>query len=132
MNILKRKYWYVCLILSISTLGLYTFYVGKKLHVYDKEAWYSNKYFWILSFICGIVPGLIMFFIFYIEIGCMVCKKLSVPFDNYYIYPYIWVISLIIPIIGWTLFIILVIYVHFWYIFYLKRGYGEAYLKKVY
>ena len=73
-----------------------------------------------------------MFFIYYIEIGCGVCKKLGVPFDNYYMYPYIWIVSLIIPIIGWTLFIILVIYVHFWYIFYLKRGYGEKYLKKGY
>ena len=129
MNILKKKYWSICLILNIITLGLFTFYVGKKLHVYDKKSWYYNKLFWMLGFVCGIIPGIVMFIIFYIEVGCKVCIKLNVPFENYYSYPYIWIVTLIIPIIGWTLFIIMMIYVHFWYIFYLKRGYGEFYLK---
>ena len=129
MNILKKKYWPLCLLLNILTLGLFTFYVGKKLHIYNKNEWYSSKLFWVLGFVCGIIPGIIMFIIFYIQIGCKVCAKLSVPFEKYYSYPYIWIVTLIIPIIGWTLFIIMTIYVHFWYIFYLKRGYGESYLR---
>lgn len=129
MKILKRKYFLLCLILDILSLGLFTFYLAKKMKVYEEDAWYFNKYYWILGFICGIIPGLIMFIVFYIEIGCKVCEGLLVPFENIYAYPYIWVISLIIPIIGWTVFVIMLIYVHFWYIFYLKRGNGEIYLR---
>ena len=128
MYILKRNNWFIVLIINILTLGLFSFYVAKKMNIYDKQAWYLNKYYWILGFLCGIFPGIIMFIIFYIEIGCEVCKKLSVPFDIIYGYPYFWIVSLIIPIIGWTLFIIMLIYVHSFYVIYLKRGNGELYL----
>lgn len=125
MNILKKKYWFLCLTLNIITLGLFTFYVAKKMKVYEKNAWYYNKYYWILGFICGIIPGIIMFVIFYIEIASLVSFNLSVPLEKYYIYPYTWIVNLIIPIFGWTIFIIMIIYVHVWYTIYLKRGYGE-------
>ena len=125
MNIYKKENWLIILFLNILTFGLFTFYVAKKLNVYEKEAWYSNKDFWILGFLCGIIPGIVMFFIFYIKVGCLVSKKLLVPFDTLYSYPYFWIVSLIIPVIGWTLFIIMFIYVHFWYIFYLKKGNRE-------
>ncbi len=128
MKILKRKNYLLCLFLNLITLGLFTFYVAKKLKVYSKDAWYSNKYYWLLSTLCGIAPGIILFMIFYIQSGCLVCKKLKVPFDKYYAYPYFWIIAIIIPIIGWTLFIIMTIYVHTWYAIYLKRGYGEKYI----
>ena len=128
MKILKKKYWLFCLILDIITLGLFTFYVARKMEIYDRNAWYSNGYYWMLGFLCGIIPGIVMFIVFYIEIGCKVCEGLLVPFENIYVYPYFWIVSLIIPIFGWTIFIIMVIYVHFWYIFYLKRGNGEVYL----
>ena len=131
MKILKRENYLLCLFLNIITLGLFTFYVAKKLKIYDENAWYYNKYYWILCFFCGVIPGILLFVIFYIQIGCEVCKKLKVPFDNYYGYPYFWIVSIIVPILGWTLFIVMMIYVHTWYTVYLKRGYGEKYLKKV-
>ena len=129
MKMLKRKNYLLCLFLNIITLGLFTFYIAKKLKIYEKDSWYSNKYYWILSFICGIIPGILMFFIFYIEIGCKVCKKLSVPLDIFYNYPYFWIVSIIIPVVGWTLFVVMTIYVHTWYVVYIKRGYGEKYIK---
>ena len=130
MKYLHSKRWFICFLLNLISFGMFTFYIGKKLDVYEKDAWYCNISFWIISFLLGIVPSIFLFIIFSIEIGCKVCKKLSVPFGKYYSYPYIWILFLIIPIIGWSLFIVLYIYVHFWYIFYLKRGYGEVFIKR--
>ena len=125
---LDRKKWLLCLILNILTFGLFTFYIGKKLDVYEKGAWYSYSYVWLIGIIGGIIPALIMFLIFYIQIGIKVSKKLSVPLDEYYAYPYAWIFGLIIPFLGWSIFILMIIYVHVWYTIYLKRGYGEEYI----
>lgn len=124
---LRKEKWFLCLILNIITLGLFTFYIGKKLNVYDKNAWYSSPVVWIISFIGGIIPFIVLLFIFYNDIGTKVSIKLSVPLEKIYSYPYIWILSLIIPIFGWAIFILLVIYVHMWYTIYLKRGNGEIY-----
>ena len=129
MKYLYKKNYFICFLLNVITLGMFTFYIGKKLDVYQKDAWYCNFSFWVISFLLGIVPSILLFIIFNIEVSCNDCKKLNVPYENYYSYPYVWILFLIIPIIGWSLFIILYIYVHFWYIFYLKRGYGEEYIK---
>lgn len=127
--ILKRENWLWCLFLDVITLGLFTFYIAKVLDVYDENEWYSNISYWIIGFLFGIIPAIVMFILFFIQIGCKTSQKLSVPFDNYYTYPYIWLLLFIVPIVGWALFIVLFIYVHFWYIFYLKRGYGEEFIK---
>ena len=68
----------------------------------------------------GIIPGLVMFLVFSVKIGCLVCEKLNVPGKEIYDYPYSWLVCAIVPILGWTLFIILYIYVHFGYLFSLK------------
>lgn len=117
---LKKSF--IILILNILTLGLYTFYIGSKLKVYEKNAWYKKWYIWFLGFFLGIIPGMIMFLIFYIKVGCLVSGKLHVPLSHYYAYPYVWILCVIVPIIGWSLFIVLNIYVHTWYSAYLKRG----------
>lgn len=124
---LDRKKWFSCLILNIISLGLFTFYIGKKLKVYDKDEWYSSIVLWIVSFLGGIIPFIVLFIIFYIKIGIKVSQKLEVPLESIYMYPYIWIISLIIPVFGWAIFVLLVIYVHIWYVIYLKRGNGEMY-----
>ena len=47
-------------------------------------------------------------------------KRISVSGSEIYMYPYPWIICLIVPFLGWTLFILLYIYVHTWYIFKMK------------
>ena len=125
---LLRKNFLWVLILNVLTLGFFTFYIGKKLKVYDKNAWYMKWYYWVLSFVFGIIPGLIMFLIFYIEVGNLVSEKLFVPLSEVYALPYSWLLCVIIPVIGWALFFVMIFYTHFWYILYLKRGYGEKYI----
>jgi hypothetical protein len=120
MNLLKKQNWWICVLLNIVTLGLFTFFVAGKLDVYEDDAWYNHWYYWVLGFLCFIIPGLIMFVIFSIESACLVCAKLNVPGQEIYNLPYSWILCLIIPILGWTLFIIMFVYVHICYAFYLN------------
>lgn len=120
MNALKKENFVIYLILDVLTLGLFTFYIAYKLDLYEKEVWYSRWYYWVLGFMLGIIPGLVMFLVFSVKIGCLVCEKLNVSGKEIYDYPYSWLVCAIVPILGWTLFIILYIYVHFGYLFSLK------------
>ena len=117
---LKKRYFWIYLILNVITLGLFTFYIAYKLDLYDKDAWYHRWYYWVLGFLLGIFPALVMFLVFSVKMGCLVSAKLEVPGEEIYLPPYVWIVSLIIPILGWTVFIILYFYVHFWYFFSLK------------
>lgn len=114
------------LILNILTLGFFTFYVAYKLDLYDKKAWYFKWYYWFFAFLCGFLPGIIMLLIFNIKMACLVSLKFKTPGMEVYSYPYSWIVCLIVPILGWSLFIILYVYVHVWYIFLMDGGlYGR-------
>ena len=117
---LKEKNFWIYVVLNVVTFGLFTFYIAYKLDLYDKSAWYYRWYYWVLGFLLGIFPGLIMFLVFSVQIGSLVSARLDVPGKEMYLPPYVWIVSLIVPILGWTLFIILYFYVHFWYLFSLK------------
>lgn len=120
MKTVKKENAVIYLILNILTFGLYTFYIAYKLDLYDKDAWYSRWYYWVLGFMFGIIPGLVMLLVFSIKMGCLVSEKLNVPGKEIYSFPYPWIVCLIVPILGWTLFVILYVYVHIWYVFTLK------------
>lgn len=120
MTKLKQKNVGLYLILNILTLGFFTFYIAYKLNLYDKNAWYFRWYYWVLGFMLGIFPGLVMFLVFSIQTGILVSVRLKVPGWEVYSLPYVWIISLIIPIFGWTIFVFLYFYVHFWYLFKIK------------
>lgn len=122
---IKKDRWLLYLFLNIITCGLFTFYLAQKIKVYDKNAWYSNVLIWLFAFLFGIWPFIIMLFVFFIKTACLVSKAFNVPYSNYYSYPYIWLILFITPIIGWSLFVVLFLYVNNFYIIYIKRGYGE-------
>lgn len=121
METLKRKNFWIYVVLNVVTLGFFTFYIAHKLDLYEDDAWYCHWYYWVLGFLFGIFPGLIMLLVFSIKIGCLVSAKLKVPGDDIYLLPYPWIVSLVVPVLGWTLFIILYFYVHFWYLFSLKN-----------
>ena len=125
---LKKQNWWIGFVLNILTLGLIVFIFGKKLSVYQKNAWYTNIYYWILGIICGFFPALIMFFIFNVQISILVSEKLDVPLKKIYTLPYIWVLGIIIPIIGWITLILLFIYTHLWYFISIMQGKVEKYI----
>ena len=106
--------------------------VTKKPHalgVYEDNAWYNQWYVWVLSFLLGIVPALILFLIMLIETMVKVAKEFEIGGQNIYGYPYVWIGCLIVPVIGWTVFIIMILYLYIWYIVGLFQGKGEKYLK---
>ena len=119
---LKRKSGFLWLLLSLLTCNISVLFLGKKLKVYNKNAWYTNWYYWVLGALLGIVPALVMFFVFMIQINVKVCEKLEVSGSELYGLPYVWIGSIIIPIVGWTLFIILLLYIYVMYLVSLFQG----------
>ena len=128
MSLLKRQYWWVWLLLGLVTFNLSVFALGSLLKVYEKDAWYRKWYYWVLGIFCGIIPALVMFLIFSIQITIEVCRKLEVPGYEVYGLPYVWIVCVIIPVVGWVLFIVLFIYTHLWYLINLFQGKGEKYI----
>lgn len=76
----------------------------------------------ILSLLYMIIE--ITLLVFEIEIICEVNAKLKTPGSEIYLSPYIWILGLIIPIIGWIMIIVMLFYLHIWYLVMLSRGNG--------
>lgn len=129
MDLLKKQNWWAWLLFALATTNISVFFLGALLNVYDKNAWYAKWYFWVIGVFALVLPALIMFFIFYMQILTSVCRKLDVPGKEVYSYPYVFILCIIVPIIGWALFIIIFIYLNIWYLVKLYQGKGEKYVK---
>ena len=125
MKLLDRKYGLFWLILSILTLNISNIFLGKLLNVYENDAWYTKWYIWVLGILLGFLPGLVMFLVFNIQTNVKIACKLGVTGSDIYGYPYVWILCIIIPIIGWSIFIILYIYIYVWIMIKLFQGKGE-------
>lgn len=128
MELLKKENWWVNLLLTLFTDGFYSFILGIFLKVYNKDAWYTKWYYWGLGLVCLIFPAFIMLAVFSIQISIEVAKKLDVPGKEIYASPYVWIICVIVPIIGWVFLAVLSFYLTFWPIVMLAKGNGEKYL----
>lgn len=111
---LKKKYGILWFILSIISCNLSAFWLGSLLDVYDENSWYTKWYYWVLGILCGFIPALIMLFIFNLQITNKICVKLGVAGSEIYNYPYVWILSFVIPFVGWVVFITLIIYTRLW------------------
>ena len=65
---------------------------------------------------------------FNIEITIKTAAKLEVKGSEYYLSPYIWIILIIIPFIGWIAFIALMLYLEIAILIKLHTGNGEKYI----
>ena len=129
MKLLEQKNWWIWLLAFLFGNTVSTFMLGALLDVYDKNAWYANKRNWILGALFFIFPVFIMFAIFTIQITCEVANKLGVKGSEYYMSPFVWLLLMIIPIIGWTLLSVMALYLNIWTILALHSGAGEKYSK---
>ena len=127
MKILKQENWWVWLLLFIFSQGASTFVLGALLDVYDKNAWYTKWYYWLIGLVCFVFPITVMIFVLLIQILCLTAAKLNVPGKEIYLSPYTWIVCLIVPIIGWIIFIVMLLYLEIWTIVMLYRGAGEKY-----
>ncbi len=128
MKLLKKENWWAWLLFALGTSNVSVFFLGALLDVYDKDAWYTHWYYWVLGIVCLILPAVIMFIIFYLQILTKVCKHLEVPGEEIYVSAYTWILCFIIPIIGWVFLSVLIIYLHIWYLVKLYQGKGEQYI----
>ena len=60
--------------------------------------------------------------VFQIQILAQVNAKLNTPGSEIYLSPYIWILGLIIPVVGWILLLVMYLYLQIWYLVMLYRG----------
>jgi len=94
MKLLKKENWWIWLILFIFSDATSTIVLGALLDVFDKKAWYTKWYIWIIGLVL-IIPISVMIVVFNIEITSKTASKLGVKGSEYYLSPYIWIILLI-------------------------------------
>lgn len=128
--LLKRYFSIIWLVLAIITGGISNLFLGIALNVYEKDAWYTKWYYWVLGIIFAFMPALIMLLVLTIQITIKIAKKLNVKGEEFYSLPYPWILGIIIPFIGWIFFVILFTYITLWSIIKLFQGKGEKQEKK--
>jgi len=128
MDLLKKQNWWVWLLLALFSNGSSTIVLGAMLNLFDKNAWYTKWYVWVVGLIL-IFPFAIMVYVLMIDITTKTAAKLDVKGKEYYLSPYIWIILLIIPFIGWLGFVALYLYVNIAILVNLYKGKGEKYIK---
>lgn len=127
MNILKRENWWVWLLVMLFSGGAGVIVLAALLDCYDKDAWYAKPKNWIIAAVCFIFPAFIMLGVFMIQMLCQVSAKLEVPGSELYLSPYVWLVFLIVPILGWIFFYVILMYLNIWNIVMLYKGAGEKY-----
>lgn len=126
MKLLKKENWWVWLILFIFSDATSTIVLGALVDVFDKNAWYAKWKNWLIGLLL-IIPITIMITAFNIEITSKTAAKLEVKGSEYYLSPYIWLILIIIPFIGWIAFAILYLYLSIAILVNLSKGKAEKY-----
>lgn len=111
---LQSKNWWLYLIFSIVSGGLFSLYIAYQLDLYDEDAWYSNYKNWVIGVYLFIFPIFIMFVIFVIQMNCKVAATLHVPGSTIYNQPYSWILCIVVPVVGWALFLVMYIYIILW------------------
>ena len=127
MKILKKENWWVWLLLLLFSQGSSNFVLGALLDVYDKKAWYTRWYIWVIGLVL-IIPFGVMVTVFTLQILSKTAAKLDVKGSEYYLSPYIWIILIIIPFIGWIAFAALTLYLEIAILVKLHAGNGEKYI----
>ena len=127
MKILRKENWWIWLLLLLFSQGSSTFVLGALLDVYNKESWYTKWYIWVIGLVL-IIPFSVMVTTFSLEILCKTAAKLDVKGSEAYLSPYVWIMLIIIPFIGWLAFIALILYLEITILVKLHRGNGEKYI----
>ncbi len=126
--LLNRKNWWIYLLFNIITFGLINFIMADMMEIYDKNAWYTKKIYWISALICFIFPIIIMFIVFLIQISVKVAHSLNVDGDKIYNNVYVWILCLIIPVVGWIMLIVMYLYINVFSAVAIYNGESEKYL----
>lgn len=119
---LKKENWFIIFIMMILTFGGYIIIPAVQLNLLKKDKWYSNYKYWLYGTLALIVPVFIMLIVFIIQMTVEVAKKLKVDGSDIYGNPYVWIGLLIVPLLGWALFLVMYIYLQFYIVVNIKKG----------
>lgn len=119
---LKKENWFIYFIMMIFTFGGYIVIPASQLKLFQKDKWYSNYKYWLFGSLSLVFPVFIMLVILIIEMTVEVALKLKVDGSNIYGNPYVWIGLLIVPVVGWVLFLVMYIYLHFYIVINIKKG----------
>lgn len=125
MSLLRKENWFVYLFVTFISQGIFTFVLAHDLGLYEKDAWYHKWYYWVLGTVLFLYPALIMLIVFQISMQIKICKALKVKGEKYYAYPYLWILSLIVPILGWSLFLVMLLHIYYYPAVMIYQGEGE-------
>lgn len=129
MVFLKKENWILCLIMTILSQGLFGVVLAYFLGVFEQDAWYKKWQYWVIPVLFLFFPVFIVLMVFLIQISCKVAEKLNVPGASIYTSPYSWILCLVVPIIGWSLLLVMLVYILIWPIVMIYKGEGEKYVK---
>ena len=127
MKLLRKENWWIWLFLLLFSSGASPIVLAALLDLLKKDAWYAKWYYWVIGLVL-IIPFPVMIYVLYIELTCKTAAKLEVKGSEYYLSPYIWIIMIIIPFIGWIVFVALYLYLNIAILINLKNGKGEKYI----
>lgn len=127
MKLLRKENWWIWLLLLLFSSGASPIVLAALLDLLKKDAWYAKWYYWVIGLVL-IIPFPVMIYVLYIELTCKTAAKLEVKGSEYYLSPYIWIIMIIIPFIGWIVFVVLYLYLNIAILINLKNGKGEKYI----
>ena len=119
---LKKENCFIHFIMMIFTFGGYIIIPASQLNLFQKDKWYSNYKYWLFGALALFLPVFIMLVVLVIEMTVEVALKLKVDGSDIYGNPYIWIGLLIVPVIGWVLFLVMYIYLHFYIVINIKKG----------
>ncbi len=106
---MRFVYSMICLLIFLDLV--FIFKNAKKYNVYKEDAWYTKWQYWAGATLCLIFPVFIMAFVFFLQTLCSLATRLKVA-GSLYNNPYSWIICIIVPLVGWAIFIVMFIYVN--------------------
>lgn len=127
--LLKKKYWWMWLVLFLAMGSFDKLFLSYLLGNYEEDAWYMKGRYWIIGILFFFFPFMVMLGVFLVDMTSKAAAKLEVPGKEIYLSPFIWLLCLIVPVIGWIAFIVLLFYLDIAILVELALGKGEKYLE---
>ena len=128
MRLLERKNWFWNFVFMLIGHFFYPLILAHWLGLYKSSAWYSDYRYWFIAVLFCVFPVTLLLFILALQMTATVACALNVPGKEIYRYPYAWILCFIVPVIGWALFLVLLIYLEVWIVVMLQKGEGEKFI----
>ena len=122
MGLLKKENWVIDLLLMIFSFGAYILMPSYQLDLFEQDKWYSNSKYWLAGILLFCFPAIIMLVILVVQMTVKIAKKMNIGGKSIYDNVYIWIALLITPVIGWSLLIVMYLYLHIFIILNIKSG----------